>query len=42
MCELLGKFAETYPDFETLKHGELVVVKDTDVRKWGCFLCPGG
>ena len=40
--DLLGKFVETYPDSETLKPDELVVVEDANVKKWGCFLCPGG
>lgn len=40
--DLLGRFVETYPDSESLKPGELVVVEDADVKKWGCFLCPGG
>lgn len=40
--DLLARSKETFPEPESLKSGEVIVVDDAGIRKWACLLCPGG
>jgi hypothetical protein len=39
--DLVGRVQADHPSPESLKPGLLVIVKDGQIEKWVCFMCPG-
>lgn len=40
--DFLCKKTKIYPDVARLRTGDMIIVRDGEVMKWACFLCPGG